>query len=304
MKTVINSQQVAHLWAHQSQSHAKGYGSTSFVGDTLYSYAAKIGRVMKVRGKLIALFVDTSWSVTTSKHQSYMRRAAHHLQCFNIADIGDCPNNEANSKPPSHKKNLEHYKEKIDNLIARLPRARLKHNILSIVQQLILEAVAYCQLFGLSAKRFELDLTDAEADAVESAKKQAAADRLRLERAEVRRQEAIANDANVLADWIAGKSDIRPRFQRTHFARVQGDEIVTTLGARVPVADAKKALPVVKRIVVAETPWQSNGATIKLGDFQIDRIDADGTMRAGCHLLTGDEVKRVIRILEGKVRVG
>jgi hypothetical protein len=77
---VVNNSQVPHLWAHQSQDHAKGNGSISFSGRSIYSYAAEIGRLADApNGERVALLISRTWSITTSGHQSAARSAVSHM---------------------------------------------------------------------------------------------------------------------------------------------------------------------------------------------------------------------------------
>jgi len=40
-------------------------------------------------------------------------------------------------------------------------------------------------------------------------------------------------------------------------------------------------------------PYQTNGHTIHLGHYTLDRIDADGTVKAGCHIIPFEEVEYI-----------
>ncbi len=68
-----NGDQVIHLWANQSQDTARSR-NVFFQGVRLYSYGYhyELGRLVKYRGKQVAIINDTGYSVTTSKH---IRRA-------------------------------------------------------------------------------------------------------------------------------------------------------------------------------------------------------------------------------------
>src|SRR3954452_20181905 len=98
-RTVVNNSQVPHLWANQSQDHAKGNGSISFSGRSLYSYAAEIGRLVDApNGGRVALLISRTWSPTTSSHQSAARSAVSHLTRFSVPHL-DCDSG-------SHARNL------------------------------------------------------------------------------------------------------------------------------------------------------------------------------------------------------
>lgn len=82
----------------------------------------------------------------------------------------------------------------------------------------------------------------------------------------------------------------------------EGAEIETSLGARVPVA----AAPMVWRIVegvrnaklgAARNLREGLAQRIMVGDYPLDRIDADGTLHAGCHTIPYSELASVARQL-------
>lgn len=95
MKTVHSPDMVAHLWANRSQDNARNAGQTFyFTGPVLYSYGSHfvIGAHLE-DGRV--LWNDTSYSISTSRHQSYGRRAlsrvqwdsALHVPCLNYDQL-------------------------------------------------------------------------------------------------------------------------------------------------------------------------------------------------------------------------
>jgi hypothetical protein len=46
--------------------------------------------------------------------------------------------------------------------------------------------------------------------------------------------------------------------------------------------------------------WTANGHTCHLGHYQINRITKDGTVYAGCHVVTWDEIEKIAPMLEQK----
>lgn len=90
-KTVVTNSQVAHLWAHQSQSSARsGNGNASFDGATLYSYSTPIANIVTDNhGVKVALIDTATYSVTTSGHQSSARSAVHNvMDSYQVPFIG------------------------------------------------------------------------------------------------------------------------------------------------------------------------------------------------------------------------
>lgn len=78
----MNNSELCHLWANQSRATAKG-SNLFFEGATLFSYGYhfKVAKRIMLDGERIALFNPQSYSQSTSKHQSFARRAACHLEC-------------------------------------------------------------------------------------------------------------------------------------------------------------------------------------------------------------------------------
>lgn len=73
----MNNSMVAHLWAHEQEESASG-SNFFFEGTSIYSYGHhfEVGRIVKNKqGKKAYLINEDYYSVTTSKHQCYVRNA-------------------------------------------------------------------------------------------------------------------------------------------------------------------------------------------------------------------------------------
>jgi hypothetical protein len=132
-------------------------------------------------------------------------------------------------------------------------------------------------------------------------------------------QTAVASDfAKLSADieiqrqaWLAGELDqwhgyhtdgrsalIRAvRVQRNEAGEITGGTLQTSQGATVPLVEAIKVFRFLKVIRQRGESWHRNGQTVKVGLFQVDSIDPDGSFRAGCHKFRFDEVTRLAREL-------
>ena len=76
MAQVFSNDMVAHVWAQQNQQSGRSNnGNFYFEGRTLYSYGGHfpVG-IFAAPGGPVFMNAD-SYSVSTSKHQSYARRA-------------------------------------------------------------------------------------------------------------------------------------------------------------------------------------------------------------------------------------
>jgi hypothetical protein len=122
------------------------------------------------------------------------------------------------------------------------------------------------------------------------------------ELAERRAREArIAANRQAIAEWRAGS-----RYNLPHDAardeaggaliRIKGDVLETSLGASVPLEHAIKVFRRVAACRDAGVSWHRNGETIRVGAFQVDAIDADGSFRAGCHSFNWPEIEQAARL--------
>lgn len=79
--------------------------------------------------------------------------------------------------------------------------------------------------------------------------------------------------------------------------RVNGDEIETSMGARIPLAQAPRLWRAIEAVRASGVPYQHNGHSIHAGEFRIDRIEVDGTLQAGCHTIEHFELRAMARAL-------
>lgn len=67
----------------------------------------------------------------------------------------------------------------------------------------------------------------------------------------------------------------------------------TSKGASFPLSHAKRGLMLVESVIARGESWKRNGHTCHLGHYQIDSIDAQGTVKAGCHVVTYEAIARI-----------
>lgn len=322
MRTVVETDEVAHLWAHQSQSEARNSRANySFRGELLYSYNTVIGRIVERKGKGRAVLLGTSrHSSTTNRHQSFAARATSHLPQFHVPGgfdrFGAPPNKN------THAENLKSYGERIAELVGKAVRARTNgewHK--QEAERLTNEANKYITYFGLRNKRFTLpDKLDGDAWKAIQTEQEAARKRetakqtkLRAEREaaakadyEKRRAEYLAN----LERWTAGEDVELPRGwyrqgpEQLDRMRVKGSRVQTTQGAIVSVADVRAQLPVVLsalRNLPCAPGTQHHFDNFTVGPYGGAYIDheRDGAviLRVGCHRFGAAEVERIAEII-------
>ena len=86
--------------------------------------------------------------------------------------------------------------------------------------------------------------------------------------------------------------------KRDESGSIVGGELETSQGATVPLPHAIKAFRFVKACRERGEAFQSNGRTIRVGHFRVDRIEASGDMRAGCHSFAWTEIERLAASLD------
>lgn len=112
-----NMLDVMHLWANPrcENDHAEA-GNVSFQGDTLYSYEHyPIARNVKTDRGRVVLHVEDTYSVSTAKHCSRARQAAHGSAEYTVADV------MANT-PEAHHVNFKHMVENIKKSMVKFER--------------------------------------------------------------------------------------------------------------------------------------------------------------------------------------
>ena len=101
----------------------------------------------------------------------------------------------------------------------------------------------------------------------------------------------LPTQGRVYASRESGAAYIRAvDVKRGAAGAIIGGELETSQGASVPLVHAVKAFQFIKLVRERGTPWERNGATIRVGLFQVDSISAAGDMVAGCHRFAWQDI--------------
>jgi hypothetical protein len=120
------------------------------------------------------------------------------------------------------------------------------------------------------------------------------------------RRLSLLRGAEQLAAWRAGANI--PYFSYvleddSACFRIKGDNVETSRGATVPVADVRRVMCLYQMVVKANAlPWERgdyarHDEESRLGHFRLDSIDASGNARAGCHYFNAAEVAHLATLL-------
>jgi len=159
------------------------------------------------------------------------------------------------------------------------------------------EAFAYCAFFGLPVPNIP-EAPELDSDALTAIRKREAKRAAeKAEQTKRERAEALVRQQELIVEWRAGQYS-GCLYDVPAMLRIAGDEVQTSRGARFPVTHAKRGLAVVRKVRESGQPYVRNGHTIHLGPYAIDRIEQDGTVKAGCHVVSWEEIERIAPLLD------
>lgn len=288
MRTVLkDAREVAHSWAHQSLPKGRIGAAISFNGPTLFSYAEPIARI---EGQSV-LLIQRRWSITTSRHQSIAAQASNHLRRIPVIQLsryGALGNSE-------HRANREWYEKQIISYlddIANKRRARSIDYNRSALAETIEAYKEYRALFSLDWPETPGEESIRQRLADEESAAAAARDRVEYER-RIEAEQRAREQAEHLAEWRVGHNP-QVFFVATAL-RVNGEEIETTHGARIPVSDAIRVWPLLCR-VKRGGGWEREpgalGTGIRLGQYRLDSFDGE-ILKVGCHRIPWAELAAI-----------
>lgn len=305
MKTVFNSSEIPHLWAHGSGPHGRSPSALSFQGSILRSYATDIGRILE-QGRAVLLNCS-HYSVTTSAHQSAMRCAVSHYPLqFEVRglDRGEVLRRllPAQIVDSIVKQAVECYQ--------KAQRARTYRDMLEN------DARRYAQMANDAAVYFKLRRQPVAFDKLPSIAKQltvrerAARTKARraAEKAETELRERIARS---LAEWQNGEEAYTGNFWRLPVAlRLVNDAeqgqpprwvVETSHGARVLLSQALRLFRYCSALRERGETYSALGSQnhpvhsrpFAVGPYTLESITREGDAVIGCHSLSFVEMKRL-----------
>ena len=291
----MKNSELAHLWAHQSQNQGTG-SSLSFSGPVLRSYSTAIGELVQTKDGTLAVLNATIYSVSTSRHQHYMRQAISHLPSVEVwgVDRGESRVVPKDAKGRADKKWVrEQIRTSLTKVAERMEKAgrartsRMLHHLECQADYLVRNAETLAKWF--KAKMPKVALGDLVARAAEI-RKQEAARRKRLE------AKLLKENAEKIEAWRNGEPgaclpyNIVKVFLRRRNPRLPESVVETSKGAVIPWDDALRLF----RFALARRKkgWRRNGETFAVGPYQLDAVNKSGIV-AGCHRIGFDEMERL-----------
>jgi len=257
----------------------------SFEGDAFQSYNTVIARHMEHKGKRAVVLNDNPYSSSTARHASYVRSAVRGTQTFHYTG------GFGTNLDPSPKQLFEYAVSKAAafEALAKAPRIRQNtrdgHNASSL--HWLAEAAKVNEFFVLHRK---VDSAAETAERLAEATRKINARQVKERSA--REKAAVEKAAADLILWLNGEPVYlgSAHYNLPVQFRIETDELVSTLGARVPLADAERA----NRFALARRAkgWHENGEQCEVGMYRLNAINPQGVV-AGCHRIAWAEVERV-----------
>lgn len=333
MRHVFPTGEIPHKWAHATQEDARNaQGNLFFRGDTIYSYRdswplAKLYHHAK-RGALVLSNSDR-YGTTTAKHQGGVNQAVSHLR--RIA-VPHCTRDSwRNTAKERDAQNVRYLEQLAAGELAKAQRAQQVRTVTwrrASAQEALADAADYRRFFGMRGKVAEMPAAEwaaasARVQRIENPDPESADARQRAAGKRKAQQEEklrVALDSLALhigaarSAWRLGEplrvpahplaTGRRERWRhRVESGPVmlrvnaESQQIETSQGVCIPLSHAPRLWRVIEGVRASGQAYERNGHTIHAGDFAIDRIDPDGTLHAGCHVIPHSELRIMARAL-------
>lgn len=307
MKYYKNTAEAVHAWAGRHSDDGRNPNSSVyFVGLTIYSYGSHFPMARHISFNDVLLTYDR-YSNTTNKHQHQVWRAVSHKNTIYVHDVNHPLSTGGVAQTIASAESL------LKDAAKRRSKDRAGEDIHSAWQQVenLYEIAAmpdfkaeWKELPALAKRRLGATRKLIEAckvDVASAMAKMTEADKAAEKRARIKKEKArkikVAEYEILMADWLVGlRSGALMAAQYilgTDGLRLgeTGLTVTTTQGLVVPAEDCRRAWPLIQRVYKAQDEKVGpielfrDASTDKprFGNFQLSRIEKDGTVVVGCH---------------------
>lgn len=293
MKTVVKSEEVCHLWVHQSQDNARNQqDNVSFRGRTITSYATDMGFIHESG---VIFLNKISYSSTTARMQ-------HNIECAipNGREVVRVMSRDLRNLPVL----FDVLGITITGTMMKLEKARTKTE-----QYLkwINENEGYRRTVCRLLKKRYIPIFDGSGNWQEQVKKYSAAvtrqQKKEAKENERRRIENKLKMAGFKKEWLAGTCQLTDwSYYENGYCHLRlnpadPDEIETSRNARCPTKHVRRICPMILAMIAEGKTYKANGHTIHFGPYRLDEVTENGEVIAGCHKFAKEEVIRFGAIL-------
>lgn len=301
MKYYKNTAEAVHAWAGRHNDDGRNPNSSVyFVGLTIFSYGSHFPMARHVSFSDVLLTYD-SYSNTTNRHQSEVWRAVSHKNTIYVHDVND----------PLGRGGVAQTIAAAESLLKSAAKRRSKdkagddiHSAWQRVENLYeiaampdfkedwkrLPATAKRRL-GATRKLIAACKVDVASAMAKMTEKDKAAQKRIKAAAEKKRKEQAAEVTAMLDEWLAGERGNQGMHKVRNILGTDGLRlgdtgltVTTTQGLVVPAEDCRRAWPLIQRVYRGEGGVVLTEAQqARFGNFQLSRIEKNGTVVVGCH---------------------
>lgn len=287
MRTVFsNHSEVAHIWASQSQAYGRA-SRIFFENGVIYSYGYHfpVARFAPEFGNVV-LFTSRGYSHSTGKHKSLIRGAIP--SSFNVVYCDD-PTRDAEHNLYKWLCEVNRLRRDFAAKTHKISRGNLAVEIFKTCES----AIIYCAALKIVAPLWVHE-SDAEMMARDYVYEMAKAREAKRKAAQIEREKTAALEAGErLTLWQAGENVSTMGFQYcATLLRVKGEQVQTSRGANIPVADALKLWPLLVRARQTGKTIEAGLREIHLGAYRFNSFNGQ-TLIVGCHSIEWDQIELI-----------
>ncbi len=297
-KQVFSNSQLCHVWANQVQETGRNAkNSLYFSGPKIYSYGSHFlaAKFFNVKGQKIVLINSHNYSSSTAGHLSDIRsslRGHEDILTFSVPQV-----NELNSQ-----ENVDYFNgmvwEKLDDILglSRILWESAKNYKIEALENAIIEANNFFKLIGQkelilpelfkTLLREVLEEKYAKFKALNSPESMAKKEAEKLKKEQKLAVLNASKNAENIAKFRAGEN-VKLENLTYDLIRVQGENVMTSRFASVPLIDAVNA---VKSILSGTIT-----AGQKIGSFSFESFNNEKIIKVGCHKFELSEVSEVLK---------
>ncbi len=297
-KILRNSSEVFHFWANKVQSEGRA-GNVFFDGDKVYSYGSHFCIARHLPTGAVA-FTTRSYSPTTSGHVSEARSAARHLRKVYCNDPSD-----------NARVNMQHARNAIRDALSDAEKPRIRQTTRDAHKARALHIAEQANAYLAALPEIERG-TDQPIDtgALEAVRESLnAIERARAQIAAEQQAARVADLQESLEQWRTGFIHSHTHLSylpvalrmgyREQYKGAAGYQVIeTSHGAEIPVDAAKTLWPVIQKIRAGGADWLAPAGRMRVGDYVLNTIRADGSIVVGCHDIPYSEIEAIAKLLE------
>lgn len=280
-----NNQELAHHWAHQVQPSDRG-SSFFYNGAKIYSFGYHFC-IARLLPDGVVVYGTHRWSGSyTSRHQSLVRQAVSDKKIVYCND----PDATAKQNMAKARADIAEALEQSESKRRREDtRASLKARALRVAEEIneYLEALPANERAGVEP----IDLATLDHIREEAAK----ARELALKVEEEQRARELVKQQERLGLWRQHMFDGYLGMYVPAALRLSKDRtaVETSRGASIPVTHAKRLWNYICDVRANPKKEMDYGDGMRLGNYRLTKIEADGSIVVGCHNIAYSEIEGI-----------